>query len=90
MSEEELEMKTETIDIDETWLSNPVFSNNHSKVKTPENALNDAENKNDFVSVDVNFVKCEFSEEFIDSQENIEADPLMLDIEADVQKSIQR
>ena len=36
MSEGELEIKTETIDIDETWLTYPVFSNNHSilKVKT--------------------------------------------------------
>ena len=39
MSEEELEIKTEVIDIDENWLTNPVFSNNHSKVKTPANAL---------------------------------------------------
>ena len=95
MSEEELEIKTETIDIDETWLSNPVFSNNYSnisKVKTPAN--NDAENKNNFVSVadDVNFVKCElFPEEFIENfQENVEEDPLMLDIEADVHKGIRR
>ena len=76
MSEEELEIKTEAIDIDEDWLTNPVFSNSHSKVKTLENALNDVENKNDFVSVDVNFVKCEFPEEFIDfSWENVEGDP---------------
>ena len=50
MSEEEIEIKTEAINIDENWLTNPVFSNNHSKVKTPENALHDVENKNDFVS----------------------------------------
>ena len=94
MTDEEHEIKTETIDIEETWLSNPSFSaDNHlgSKVvkTSPEKNL---EINNDFVSIDdsVDFVKCEFRDEIIDSQENVEEDPLMLDIEADVHKGIRR
>ena len=75
MNDEEHEIKTETIDIEETWLSNPSFSadNQHGSkvVKTsPEKNL---EVKNDFVSIDdsVDFVKCEFPDEIIDSQENV-------------------
>ena len=94
MNDEEHEIKTETIDIEETWLSNPSFSadNHHGSKVVKTSSEKNLEINNDFVSIDdsVDFVKCEFSDETIDSQENVEEDPLMLDIEADVHKDIRR
>ena len=94
MIDEELEIKKETIDIEETWLSNPSFSadNNFGSKVVKTSLEKNLEIKNDFVSIDdsVDFVKCEFSDEIIDSQENVEEDPLMLDIEDDVHKGILR
>ena len=94
MNDEEHEIKTETIDIEETWLSNPSFSadNHHGSKVVKTSSEKNLEFNNDFVSIDdsVDFVKCEFSDETIDSQENVEEDPLMLDIEADVHKDIRR
>ena len=94
MNDEEHEIKTETIDIEETWLSNPSFAadNHHGSKVVKTSSEKNLEINNDFVSIDdsVDFVKCEFSDETIDSQENVEEDPLMLDIEADVHKDIRR
>ena len=42
-----------------------------------ENEIND-ETKDHFAPEDLNFVKCEPKEEFIDSQDNMEEDPLEL------------
>ena len=94
MNDEEHEIKTETIDIEETWLSNPSFSadNHHGSKVVKTSSEKNLEFNNDFVSIDdsVDFVKCEFPDEIFDSQENVEEDPLMLDIEADVHKDIRR
>ena len=94
MNDEEHEIKKETIDIEETLLSNPSFSadNHHGSKVVKTSSEKNLEIINDFVSIDdsVDFVKCEFSDETIDSQENVEEDPLMLDIEADVHKGIRR
>ena len=94
MNDEELEIKKETIDIEETWLSVPSFQadNNFGSKVVKTSLEKNLEIKNDFVSIDdsVDFVKCEFPDEIIDSQENVEKDPLMLDIEDDVHKGIRR
>ena len=65
----EFEIKTESIDIKEEWQIN--FDQPNIK---NENEINDAP------AADLNFVKCEPKEELIDSQDNVEKDPLELGI----------
>ena len=71
MNSGEFVIKTESIDIKEEWqivLDQP-------NVKK-ENEINDETNGHFAPTADLNFVKCEPQEEFIDSQDNIKEDPL--------------
>ena len=83
MCGEEFEIRTESIDIKEEWQidSNPVLTVEFDCLDQPnvkkENEIND-ETMGHFAPEDLNFVKCEPQEEFIDAEENMEEDPLEL------------
>ena len=69
------EIKTESIDIKEEWQ----IDLNHPNAKKG-NEIND-ETKGHFAPEDLNFVKCKPEEEFIDSQNKMEEDPLEVGIQ---------